>query len=101
MRSKLFDANVEVDDGDSMAPTYADLQSAIAWSSSLRTRMVRMAGASALVGRGSAFQFAFEGDGFVVVQAEGPLVPGPERDDFRGRLWSTLQTSSIRAQEEP
>ena len=34
------------------APTYADLQSAIAWSSSLQTRLVRTAGASALIGRG-------------------------------------------------
>jgi len=60
------------------APTYADLQSAVAWSASLRTRLVRTARASALIGRGSgeAFQLAFEGQGFVVVQAsEGPVVP--------------------------
>jgi uncharacterized protein (AIM24 family) len=59
------------------APTYADLQSAVAWSSSLSTRLVRTAGASALIGRGSgeAFQLAFEGQGFVVVQSsEGPFV---------------------------
>jgi uncharacterized protein (AIM24 family) len=61
----------------SQAPTFADLQSAIAWSSSLQTRLVRTAGASALIGRGSgeAFQLAFEGQGFVVVQSsEGPFV---------------------------
>jgi uncharacterized protein (AIM24 family) len=60
------------------APTYADLQSAIAWSASLQTRLVRTAGAAALVGRGSgeAFQLAFSGQGFLVVQAsEGPVVP--------------------------
>ena len=60
------------------APTYADLQSAIAWSSGLQTRLVRTAGAAALIGRGSgeAFQLAFAGQGFVVVQAsEGPVVP--------------------------
>ena len=60
------------------APTYADLQSAVAWSSSLQTRLVRTAGASALIGRGSgeAFQLAFAGQGFLVVQAsEGPVVP--------------------------
>lgn len=59
------------------APTFADLQSAIAWSSSLQTRLVRTAGAGALIGRGSgeAFQLAFEGPGFVVVQSsEGPFV---------------------------
>jgi uncharacterized protein (AIM24 family) len=60
------------------APTYADLQSAVAWSSSLQTRLVRTAGAGALIGRGSgeAFQLAFAGQGFLVVQAsEGPVVP--------------------------
>ena len=60
------------------APTYADLQSAVAWSAGLQTRLVRTAGASALIGRGSgeAFQLAFSGQGFVVVQAsEGPTVP--------------------------
>ena len=59
------------------APTFADLQSAIAWSSTLQTRLVRTAGASALIGRGSgeAFQLAFQGQGFLVVQAsEGPVV---------------------------
>lgn len=59
------------------APTFADVQSAIAWSSSLATRLVRTAGAAALIGRGSgeAFQLAFSGQGFVVVQAsEGPVV---------------------------
>ncbi len=64
--------------GTAEAPTYADLQSAIAWTSTLQTRLVRTAGASALIGRGSgeAFQLAFSGQGFVVVQAsEGPVVP--------------------------
>ncbi len=60
------------------APTFADLQSAVAWSSSLQTRLVRTARAGALIGRGSgeAFQLAFGGPGFVIVQAsEGPVVP--------------------------
>jgi uncharacterized protein (AIM24 family) len=68
----------------SQAPTYVDLQSAIAWSSSLRTRLVRTAGAGALVGRGSgeAFQLAFDGQGLVVIQAsEGPAVP---KHDHKG-----------------
>jgi uncharacterized protein (AIM24 family) len=62
----------------SIAPTFADIQSAIAWSATLKTRVVRTAKASALIGRGSgeAFQLAFDGDGFVVIQAsEGPVVP--------------------------
>jgi uncharacterized protein (AIM24 family) len=69
------------------APTYADLQSAIAWSSSLQTRLVRTAGASALIGRGSgeAFQLAFAGQGFVIVQAsEGPVVPKHEHSGGGG-----------------
>ena len=59
------------------APTYADLQAAIAWSSTLQAKLVRTAGAGALIGRGSgeAFQLAFSGQGFVIVQAsEGPVV---------------------------
>ncbi len=59
------------------APTYADIQAAIAWSASLTTSVRRTAGAGALVGRGSgeAFQLAFSGQGFVVVQAsEGRIV---------------------------
>lgn len=60
------------------APTYADIQSAIAWSASLQTGVRRTASAGALIGRGSgeAFQLSFAGQGFVVVQAsEGPTVP--------------------------
>lgn len=60
------------------APTYADIQSAIAWGAGLQTRLVRTAKASALVGRGSgeAFQLAFTGQGMVVIQSsEGAYVP--------------------------
>jgi uncharacterized protein (AIM24 family) len=60
------------------APTFADVQAAVAWSSSLATSVRRTAGAGALIGRGSgeAFQLAFAGTGFVVVQAsEGRVVP--------------------------
>jgi uncharacterized protein (AIM24 family) len=60
------------------APTFADIQSAIAWSSGLATRLVRTAKASALIGRGSgeAFQLAFSGEGKVIIQSsEGPYVP--------------------------
>ncbi|MGL5818890.1 MAG: AIM24 family protein [Phycicoccus sp.] len=58
-------------------PTYADVQSAVAWSTSLQTTVKRSLTARALVGRGSgeAFQLAFAGEGFVIVQAsEGPVV---------------------------
>lgn len=59
------------------APTYADMQAAIAWSASLTTSVRRTAGAGAMIGRGSgeAFQLVFNGQGFVVVQAsEGRIV---------------------------
>ena len=73
------------------APTYADLQSAVAWSSSLRTSLRRTATAGALIGRGSgeAFQLAFEGQGFVVVQAsEGPTVPPHDHGGGSGGFFS-------------
>jgi uncharacterized protein (AIM24 family) len=60
------------------APTFVDIQAAIAWSASLQTSVRRTATAGALIGRGSgeAFQLTFAGQGFVVVQAsEGPTVP--------------------------
>lgn len=58
-------------------PTYADAQSAIAWSSTLQTAAKSSMSAGALVGRGSgeALQIAFSGQGFVIVQAsEGPRI---------------------------
>jgi uncharacterized protein (AIM24 family) len=73
------------------APTFADLQSAVAWSSTLQTRLVRTAGAAALIGRGSgeAFQLAFQGAGFLVVQAsEGPVVPVHNHGGGGGGLFS-------------
>jgi uncharacterized protein (AIM24 family) len=59
------------------APTYADIQAAVAWSTSLATTVRRTAGAGALIGRGSgeAFQLGFTGQGFVIIQAsEGRIV---------------------------
>jgi uncharacterized protein (AIM24 family) len=60
------------------APTFADAQSAVAWSTSLQTGVNRTFKAAALIGRGSgeAVQLSFQGQGFVLVQAsEGPTVP--------------------------
>ena len=59
------------------APTYADIQAAVAWSTALSTNVRKTAGAGALIGRGSgeAFQLGFSGQGFVIVQAsEGRIV---------------------------
>lgn len=61
------------------APTFADIQAAVAWSTSLTTSVRRTAGAGALIGRGSgeAFQLAFSGQGFVIVQASEGRVVAP------------------------
>jgi uncharacterized protein (AIM24 family) len=60
------------------APTFADAQSAIAWSANLQTRVAASFKLGALIGRssGEAIQLAFHGPGFIIVQAsEGPTVP--------------------------
>lgn len=60
------------------APTFVDIQSAVAWSTHLQTGLQKSFKLGSLVGRGSgeAFQLSFAGDGFVVVQAsEGHTVP--------------------------
>lgn len=59
-------------------PTFADMQSAIAWSGNLTTSIKRTVKMKALIGRGSGeiAQLAFEGNGWVIVQAsEGPPMP--------------------------
>jgi uncharacterized protein (AIM24 family) len=63
---------------DTDQPTFADAQAAIAWSSSLQTRIHASVKLGTLFGRGSgeSVQMAFAGQGFVIVQAsEGPTVP--------------------------
>lgn len=60
------------------APTFADAQALVAWSVSLQTSIRSTMTAGALIGRGSgeAFQVAFNGPGFVIVQpSEGATVP--------------------------
>lgn len=51
-------------------PTYVDVNCVIAWSSTLNVAIHSTFKAGSLIGRGSgeAFQMAFEGQGFVVVQ---------------------------------
>ena len=60
------------------APTFADANALVAWSIGLRTNIKSSVTAGALIGRGSgeAFQVAFTGQGFVIVQpSEGPPPP--------------------------
>lgn len=59
------------------APTFADANALVAWSVHLQTSIKSSVTAGALIGRGSgeAFQVAFQGQGFVIVQpSEGPPV---------------------------
>lgn len=60
------------------APTFADGQALVAWSVHLQTSIRSTMSAGALIGRGSgeAFQVAFQGPGFVIVQpSEGYPMP--------------------------
>ncbi|GAA2900613.1 hypothetical protein GCM10010517_66270 [Streptosporangium fragile] len=62
----------------SRMPTYVDGQSAVCWSANLHVGVNRTMKVGALIGRGSgeAAQLAFQGQGFVLVQAsEGPVLP--------------------------
>ena len=53
-------------------PTYVDTQACVAWSANLQPTMVSSMKFKSLLrgGSGEAFQFAFHGPGFVVVQAD-------------------------------
>jgi uncharacterized protein (AIM24 family) len=60
------------------APTFADTNAVVGWSLGLQTSLQKSLTAGALIGRGSgeAFQVAFHGAGFVIVQpSEGAVVP--------------------------
>ena len=60
------------------APTFADTDAIVAWSIELQTSIIKSFTAGSLIGRGSgeAFQVAFGGQGFVIVQpSEGAIVP--------------------------
>ncbi|MFC4223617.1 AIM24 family protein [Lysinibacter cavernae] len=54
----------------SQQPTFTDVQATVAWSANLQPQMKSSFTAGALIGRGSgeAFQYAFHGPGWVIVQ---------------------------------
>ena len=63
---------------DTSTPTFADTESAIAWSGGVRTSVRSDVSFKTFMGRGSGetFQIAFEGPGWVLIQpSEGPTVP--------------------------
>lgn len=70
------------------APTYADAQAAIAWSSALQVRLHRSVKLKGLVGLGSgeAVQLAFSGEGFVIVQASEGATVSPHSHGGGGAL---------------
>lgn len=60
----------------SQQPTFVDMQAAVAWSANLTPQVVSSMNMRSLLrgGSGEAFQFAFHGPGFVIVQpSEGQL----------------------------
>lgn len=60
-------------------PTFVDIQAAVAWSANLQPQVVSSMNVRSLLrgGSGEAFQFAFHGPGFVVVQpSEGMPLGG-------------------------
>ncbi len=63
---------------DTSTPTFADPDSAVAWSGNVRTSVRSDVSFKTFVGRGSGetFQISFEGPGWVLIQpSEGPTVP--------------------------
>jgi uncharacterized protein (AIM24 family) len=56
----------------SQQPTYVDTQACVAWSANLQPSMVSSMKFKSMLrgGSGEAFQYAFHGPGFVVVQAD-------------------------------
>ncbi len=62
----------------SQTPTYVDISAAVCWSANLVPQVVSSMNMRSMLrgGTGEAFQYAFQGPGFVVVQpSEGPVVP--------------------------
>ena len=63
---------------DTSTPTFADPESAIAWSGSVRTSIKSDVSFKTFLGKGSgeSFQIAFDGPGWVLIQpSEGSVVP--------------------------
>jgi len=68
-------------------PTFVDVQAAVAWSANLQPQVVSSMNIKSMLrgGSGEAFQYAFHGPGFVVVQpSEGPVVPPHDHGSDEG-----------------
>jgi uncharacterized protein (AIM24 family) len=77
------------------APTYADAQAAITWSSGVSTGIKTDFKMKNLIGRGSgeSVQMSFQGQGWVLVQpSEGRIVPVAQNSSSGGGLGSLLNS---------
>jgi uncharacterized protein (AIM24 family) len=77
------------------APTFADAQAAITWSSGVSTGIRTDFKMKNLIGRGSGetFQMAFQGQGWVLVQpSEGQVVGVQQGSSSGGGLGSLLNS---------
>jgi uncharacterized protein (AIM24 family) len=65
---------------DTNTPTFVDVQSAVAWSGGINTKVNVSVKAGAMIGRGSgeAAQIAYGPGGFVIVQASEGVPPVPQ-----------------------
>ena len=70
----------------SQQPTYVDVQAAVAWSANLVPNVVSSMNVSSLLrgGSGEAFQYAFHGPGFVVVQPYEFVPPANNPNGAKG-----------------
>ena len=72
---------------DTSRPTFADPDSAVAWSGGVRTSVRSDVSFKTFIGRGSGetFQIGFEGPGWVLIQpSEGPVVPPHSHPEYEG-----------------
>ncbi len=78
----------------SQQPTYVDVQAAVAWSSHLAPQVVSSMNFKSLLrgGSGEAFQYAFHGPGFVVVQPSewAPITQGQNSGGGGGLIGDLL-----------
>jgi uncharacterized protein (AIM24 family) len=75
------------------APTYVDMQAAVAWSANLVPNVVSSMNVKSMLkgGSGEAAQYAFSGQGFVVVQpSEGVPPAGQQQSSGGGALGGLL-----------
>jgi uncharacterized protein (AIM24 family) len=76
----------------SQQPTYVDVQACVAWSSSLVPNVVSSMNMRSMLrgGSGEAFQYAFHGPGFVVVQPDEWSPPAQQSGGGGGGLGNLL-----------